>query len=211
MKAVTYTKYGPPDVLAIKEVPTPTPVDNEVLIRVRATTVNRTDCGYLRAKPFIIRFFSGITKPKRPILGNEFAGQVEAVGGGVSSFRVGDRVFGYNEGGAGSHAEYTVMPETGLVTTMPPNVTFEEAAPCTEGAHYALSFIKADKDSARAPRPRERCDGCHRVGSRPALEALRRRGDGGLRSQERGPGAVSRRRRGHRLPTRGLYEDRPTV
>jgi NADPH:quinone reductase-like Zn-dependent oxidoreductase len=145
MKAVTYTKYGPPDVLAIKEVPTPTPADNEVLIKVRATTVNRTDCGYLRAKPFIIRFFSGITKPKRPILGNEFAGQVEAVGGGVSSFRVGDRVFGYNEGGAGAHAEYTVMPETGLVTTIPPNVTFEEAAPCTEGAHYALSFIKATK------------------------------------------------------------------
>jgi NADPH:quinone reductase-like Zn-dependent oxidoreductase len=142
MRAVIYTRYGPPDVLALEEVPTPTPTDDEVLIKVRATTVNRTDCGYLRAKPFIIRFRSGFTKPKRPILGNEFAGQVAAVGRSVSSFRVGEWVFGYNEGGAGSHAEYTVVPESGLVMTMPPNVAFEEAAPSTEGAHYALGFIK---------------------------------------------------------------------
>lgn len=89
MKAAVYSRYGPPEVLELKEVTTPTPKDDEVLIRIYATTVNRIDCGYLRAKPFIIRFVSGLTRPKRPILGNEFAGQIEGVGKEVSSFRVG--------------------------------------------------------------------------------------------------------------------------
>jgi NADPH:quinone reductase-like Zn-dependent oxidoreductase len=92
MRAAVYTRYGPPDVLEIKEVPTPTPNADEVLIRIHATTVNRTDCGYLRANPLIIRFFSGLRRPRRPILGNEFAGKIEAVGSSVSAFQVEDRV-----------------------------------------------------------------------------------------------------------------------
>jgi len=142
MKAIVWTKYGPPDVLQLKEVEKPSPKNNEVLIRVYATTVNRTDCGFLRAKPFIVRFFSGLIKPRRTSLGNEFAGKIEAVGKDVTSFKVGDKVFGYNDDDLGAHAEYMTTAEEGSLTTMPANMSYEEAAPSTEGAHYALSFIR---------------------------------------------------------------------
>ena len=141
MKAVVYTKYGPPDVLQLKEIEKPTPKDNEVLVKVCATTVNRTDCGFLRAKPFIVRFFSGFTKPKRTILGNEFAGTIEATGQDVTSFEIGDKVFGYNDNDFGAHAEYMTTPEDGMLAIMPANMSYEEAAPSTEGAHYALNII----------------------------------------------------------------------
>jgi NADPH:quinone reductase-like Zn-dependent oxidoreductase len=142
MRAVVYTKYGPPDVLQLREVPKPPPKDNEVLIRIYATTVNRTDCGFLRAKPFIVRFFSGLTRPKNTILGNEFAGKVEAAGKDITSFRVGDKVFGYNDTDFGAHAEFMTMPEEGMLTSMPANMTYEEAAPSTEGGHYALNYVR---------------------------------------------------------------------
>ena len=142
MKAIVHTKYGPPNVLKLREVPKPTPTDNELLIKVHATTVNRTDDGYLRGKPFIVRFFSGLRKPKSTILGNEFAGIVEVIGKDVTSFSVGDNVFGYNDKTFGAHADYMIMPEKGSLTTMPANITYEEAAPSMEGAHYALSFIR---------------------------------------------------------------------
>jgi NADPH:quinone reductase-like Zn-dependent oxidoreductase len=100
--------------------------------RVHATTVNRTDCGLRAAKPFIVRFFTGLSRPRVTVLGNEFAGEIEAVGPGVTSFRVGDRVFGYNGSSFGAHAEYMVMPEDGLLATMPTSLTYEEAAPSTE-------------------------------------------------------------------------------
>ena len=87
MKAVVYSKYGPPEVLLIKDLPKPTPKDNEVLIKIHATTVNRTDCGFLRVKPFFVRFVSGLTKPKKTILGCEFAGEIEAVGKDVKSLK----------------------------------------------------------------------------------------------------------------------------
>jgi NADPH:quinone reductase-like Zn-dependent oxidoreductase len=145
MKAAVHTRYGPPDVVRILEVETPTPADNEVLVKVHATTVNRTDCGFRAAKPFIVRFFSGLTKPRATVLGNEFAGVVEAVGSKVTTFAVGDRVFGYNEGPFGAHAEYMTIREDGSLATMPSNLTYEEAAPSTEGSHYALSFIRAAK------------------------------------------------------------------
>jgi len=114
---------------------------NEVLVKVHATTVNRTDCGLRAAKPFIWRFFAGLIKPRVRVLGNEFAGVVEAVGVGVTSFKAGDRVFGYCEGRFGAHAEYLVVPEVGSLATMPTGLTYEEAAPSTEGAHYALSLL----------------------------------------------------------------------
>jgi NADPH:quinone reductase-like Zn-dependent oxidoreductase len=142
MKAIVYTKYGPPEVLHLKEVPKPTPKDDEVLIKVRATTVNRTDCAFLRAKPFFVRFVGGLLRPKRTILGSEFAGEIEAVGKDVKSFMNGDHVFGFSGVSFGAQAEYMTMPEQGMLTAMPTNVTYEEAAPSAEGGHYALNNIK---------------------------------------------------------------------
>ena len=142
MKAIVCTKYGPPDVLQLKEVEKPTPKDNEVLIKIHATTVNRTDCAIRKAEPFISRFVTGLIRPKKTILGTEFAGEIEAVGKDVTSFKVGDKVFGFSGNDFGAHAEYMIMPEDGFLTTMPVNMTYEEAAPSTEGAHYALSFIR---------------------------------------------------------------------
>jgi NADPH:quinone reductase-like Zn-dependent oxidoreductase len=142
MKAAVHTSYGPPDVVRISEVEKPTARDNEVLVKVHATTVNRTDCGLRAAKPFVNRFFTGLIRPRMTVLGNEFAGEVEAVGSGVRSFEVGDRVFGFNGASFGAHAEYLAVPEDGSVATMPANVTFEEAAASTEGSHYALGFIR---------------------------------------------------------------------
>jgi NADPH:quinone reductase-like Zn-dependent oxidoreductase len=145
MRAAAHSKYGPPEVVGITDVAKPTAKDNEVLVRVHATTVNRTDCGFRAAKPFLVRFFTGFRRPKVTVWGTEFAGEVEAVGATVTSFEVGDRVFGYNEGAFGAHAEYVAIPEDGLVATMPVNSTFEEAAASTEGSHYALSLIRAAK------------------------------------------------------------------
>ena len=145
MKAAVRTRYGPPDVVRVVEVEKPAAKDHEVLVKVHATTVNRTDCGLRAAKPFIYRFFLGLRRPRLTVLGNEFAGQVEAVGTGVRSFEVGDRVFGFNDSSFGAHAEYMTMPEDGLLATMPANLTYEEAAPGTEGSHYALALIGTAK------------------------------------------------------------------
>jgi len=142
MKAIVCTKYGPPDVLQLKEVAKPTPKDNEVLIKIHATTVNRTDCAILRAEPFISRFVTGIFKPKKPILGTEFAGKIEAVGKNATSFKVGDKVFGFDDNGSGSHAQYMTISEDKALTTIPRNMTYEQAAASTEGAHYAYNSIK---------------------------------------------------------------------
>jgi NADPH:quinone reductase-like Zn-dependent oxidoreductase len=145
MNAAVHTRYGPPDVVRISEVDKPAAKDNEVLVKVHATTVNRTDSGLRAAKPFINRFFTGLRRPRVTVLGNEFAGEVEAVGRGVRSFAVGDRVFGYNGTRFGAHAEYVAMPEDGSLATMPANLTYEQAAPSTEGSHYALSLIRKAK------------------------------------------------------------------
>jgi NADPH:quinone reductase-like Zn-dependent oxidoreductase len=142
MKAAVHTRYGPPDVVRIREVEQPATEDHDVLVRVHAATVNRTDCGFRAAEPWIVRFFSGLTKPRATILGCEFAGIVEAVGAGVSSLRAGDEVIGFSEDRFGAHAEYLSMPEDGAIATMPANLTFEEVAPSTEGSHYALSSIR---------------------------------------------------------------------
>ncbi|MFB4309212.1 NAD(P)-dependent alcohol dehydrogenase [Actinomadura sp. GTD37] len=142
MKAAVHDRYGPPDVVRIAEVDKPSAGERDVLIRVHATTVNRTDCAYRSATPFFIRVVSGLVRPRRRILGTEFAGAVEAVGGGVTSFAVGDRVFGYNEGPFGTHAEYLSVPEDGMIATIPAGVAFAEAAPGTEGSHYAYSSIR---------------------------------------------------------------------
>jgi NADPH:quinone reductase-like Zn-dependent oxidoreductase len=141
MKAAVHTRYGPPEVVRITEVPTPKAQPDEVLVRVRAATVNRTDCGFRAAEPWIVRFFSGITKPKATILGCEFAGEVAEVGEGVSSFAVGDHVFGFSEDRFGAHAEYLSFPADGPIATVPADLPFDQVAPSTEGSHYALSAI----------------------------------------------------------------------
>ena len=145
MKAAVCTRYGPPEVVVISEVEKPATGDNEVLVKVHATTVNRTDCAYRAAKPFFMRFLTGLIRPRPTVLGTEFAGVVEGVGSGVASFGVGDKVFGYNEGPFGAHAEYMSIPADGSVAAMPANVTYQQAAPSTEGAHYALAHIRAAK------------------------------------------------------------------
>ncbi|MCH8033779.1 MAG: NAD(P)-dependent alcohol dehydrogenase [Bacteroidetes bacterium] len=142
MKAIVHKKYGPPDFLQLKEVEKPTPKNNEVLIRVYATTVNRTDCAMLRAKPFIMRFFTGLFKPKIPVLGTEVAGNIEAVGKDVKSFKIGDKVFGFDDGGLSSHAQYITLSENKALTTIPNNLTYKQAAASFEGAHYAYNMIK---------------------------------------------------------------------
>lgn len=140
MKAVIYTQYGPPDVLQLKEVEKPAPKDNEVLVRVRATTVNRTDCANLRAKPAIMRLTMGLFKPKKQILGTEFSGDIEAVGKAVTSFKAGDKIFGFDDSGLCSYAEYLAISED-KAAAMPAGISYEQAAACIEGAHYAYNFI----------------------------------------------------------------------
>jgi NADPH:quinone reductase-like Zn-dependent oxidoreductase len=145
MKAAVYSKYGPPEVVKIMQVDKPVPKDDEVLIKVMASTVNRTDSGFRSAQYFISRFFSGLFVPKYQILGNEFSGVIEAVGKNVSAFQIGDKVFGYNDIKFGSHAEYMTMAEHEAITILPVNFNFIEAGPLTEGGHYALSDIRAAK------------------------------------------------------------------
>jgi NADPH:quinone reductase-like Zn-dependent oxidoreductase len=143
MRAIINTKYGPPEVVKLMDVDKPVPKDNEVLVKVHATTVNRTDCGFRSAVYFISRFYSGLFRPKFKTLGNEFAGEIEAVGNEVTSFHIGDKVFGFSGSKFGAHAEYMTIAENDSITTIPVNLSFEEAAPITEGGHYALCDIRA--------------------------------------------------------------------
>lgn len=148
MKACINTRYGPPEVVSVQEIDTPAPAAGEVRIKVYATTVNRTDCGFRSAEYFVSRLFSGLLKPKNHILGNEFAGVVDALGPGVTIWNVGDRVFGYNDKSFGAHAEYMVVHEASPMALVPPGYSFAEAAPLTEGAHYALCDIRAARVQA---------------------------------------------------------------
>lgn len=145
MKAVTRINYGPPDVLEVKSIEKPTPKNNEVLIRVHATTVNRTDCAIVTGKPFIMRFFVGLFKPSQPIPGTDFAGQIEAIGADVKLFKVGDKVFGFRDEGLQSQAEYMTISEEGNITKMPTKISYKGAVASLEGAHYAYNFINKVK------------------------------------------------------------------
>lgn len=141
MKAIVCTKYGSPEVLKVRTVDKPVPGADEVLVKVYATTVNRTDCAVLRAKPFISRLFTGLFKPNKSIPGTEFAGKIEAIGQNVKAFEADDKVFGFDDSGLCAHAQYMKISVNKAITTIPQNVPYEEASASCEGAHYAINFI----------------------------------------------------------------------
>jgi NADPH:quinone reductase-like Zn-dependent oxidoreductase len=140
MQSTVRERYGSPDVLSVADVPRPDPAAGEVLVRVHATTVNRTDCAALSGTPFIFRFFVGFPRP-RSATGSDFAGEVVAVGTGVTQFRECDRVWGFRDNGAGSHAQFLMFPATGPIAPMPVNVPYDVAAASLEGPHYAINFL----------------------------------------------------------------------
>lgn len=152
MRAVVCTDYGAPDLLQLRDVPKPVPKDNEVLFRIRATTVSAADCGLRRFDfaPWIwvpMRLAFGIRRPRRRVLGQELAGDVDAVGGKVRSFRNGDRVFAATGIGLGAHAEYICLresPQTGAIATMPATVGYEEAAAVPYGGSTRRSPISPE-------------------------------------------------------------------
>ena len=141
VKAVVYHRYGSPDVLGLEEVAKPTPGDDEVLIRIHAAAVTAADCA-IRNGDFTARLAFGLIRPRKTILGTEFAGEIEAVGKDVERFREGDQVFAANGAGFGAHAEYICLPEDGALASKPVNVTYEEAAAICEGALTALPFLR---------------------------------------------------------------------
>lgn len=145
MKAVVCRKYGKPDVFQLEDVEKPIANDNEILIKVYATAVNSADCRMRKADPAAVRLFFGFTKPKIPILGGVFAGEVEGIGKNVKSFKIGDQVFGATGMGFGAYAEYKCLPEDAVVAMKPENMTYEEAASIPFGGMTALHFLRKAK------------------------------------------------------------------
>jgi NADPH:quinone reductase-like Zn-dependent oxidoreductase len=147
VKAIVVERYGPPEVLHVRDVAKPVPKDDEVLIRIRATTVTSADCRIRSLKMplgfgLMSRLVFGITKPRQPILGSELAGEVESVGGAVRKFKPGDRVFAMGGMAMGCHAEYKCLPESGALAFMPADLNFEEAAAIPFGGTTALDFLR---------------------------------------------------------------------
>jgi NADPH:quinone reductase-like Zn-dependent oxidoreductase len=149
MRAVVYDRYGPPEVLRLEEVERPVPKEDEVLVKVHATTVNRLDVHTREANrrsglavSLLSRLVSGLRRPRQRILGSEFAGEVEAVGGAVNEFAVGDHVFGTSGLGFGAHAEFMTIRESARIAPVPAGLSFQEAAPVCDGALNALTCLK---------------------------------------------------------------------
>jgi NADPH:quinone reductase-like Zn-dependent oxidoreductase len=142
MKASVNTSYGPPEVLSIKEVEKPQPKDNEVLVKIHATTVNRTDTGFRNPEYFLVRIFGGFFKPRYKILGTEFSGEIEAIGKNVKLFKSGDAVFGLNTFTFGTHAEYICIKENKTIALKPTNMNFHEAAAVCDGLMLGLNFVR---------------------------------------------------------------------
>src|SRR5436309_4956227 len=145
MRAVVHDRYGPSDVLRIEDVPEPVARPEEILVRIRATGVTRSDAHLRAGEPFVSRFLSGLRRPKRKILGHELAGEVEAVGAAVTEFEVGDRVFGalpYLALSTGTHAEYMCVPERFPIAHMPASMTFGQAGAISDGALLTLNVLR---------------------------------------------------------------------
>lgn len=145
MKAIIHKKYGPPEVAFVSNIDVPFPKKDEVLVRVCASTVNRTDAAYRSAVYFVTRFWSGLYRPKYQVLGCEFSGVIECIGEEVTNFNVGDMVFGYNEKTFGGHAEYLTISASGALATKPNTISVYDSAALTESAHHALNLIRAAK------------------------------------------------------------------
>lgn len=142
MKAIVYFKYGAPEVLHPADVEKPIPKSNEILVKIKATAVDSGDVRLRKADPFAVRFFFGLTKPKKNILGGVFSGEIEAIGATVKFLKVGDPVFGATGMGFGAYAEYKCLPENAVLALKPNNITHEEAAVIPFGGMTALHFIK---------------------------------------------------------------------
>ncbi|KAB1153752.1 NAD(P)-dependent alcohol dehydrogenase [Flavobacterium luteum] len=142
MKAVVFTQYGSPEVLQVKQVAKPTPKDNEILLRIKATAVNSGEVRLRKADPFAVRFLFGLTKPKINILGVVFSGEVESIGKDVKTFKIGDEVFGHTDMSFGTYAEYKCMRENGSIALKPAHISHKEAAVIPFGGTTALHFIK---------------------------------------------------------------------
>jgi NADPH:quinone reductase-like Zn-dependent oxidoreductase len=150
MKAAIRLNYGDTRAIRVSSWPRPIPKPHEVLIKVIATTVNRTDCGVLGGKPYIFRFFVGWPSPRFPVLGTDFAGVVEEIGIEVSRFKLGDRVWGFDDNGLPTHAEYMVYGENKNILLIPEGVSFAQAAASAEAAHYAVNFLRHAQLPAQA-------------------------------------------------------------
>lgn len=146
MRAIVLTKYGPPEVLELREVDKPTPKDNEVLIRIYTTAVVATDPQFRKGDPFITRFFNGLTKPRHSIPGDVLAGKIEVVGKDVALYKTGDQVIAACAMTQGGQAEYICLPEDGPLAIKPANMSYDEAAGVPDGGLGALNFLR---DAAR--------------------------------------------------------------
>ena len=142
MKAVTCTKYGSPDVLKIVEFPQPNPKINEVLIKIHASAATTADTMLRKGTPFYARFFLGLSKPKNPIIGTGFAGEIIAIGQAITAFKIGDKVFGETALKFSANAEYVCVPENGVITKIFKNMPLEEAAPICDGPLTSLNFLR---------------------------------------------------------------------
>ena len=148
MKAVVFERYGGPDVLSLRDVPVPVPARGEVRVKVHTSTVGRTDTATMRAHPFFARAMTGLIKPKMTTLGMDFAGEIDALGEGVTDFSIGDRVFGLSTDMFGAHAEFLCVAADGAIAKLPPDLPFNQAV-VGEGAWYAHGTTKLLSEGGR--------------------------------------------------------------